>query len=90
MTLGDLMVVTKDRGLKVQDQAVSFYPERDVYVTCFAHQYEKWGPYAERKVTGIRALARDWLDVILEPTKTDDDPQIPGQMDLTDYGIKGG
>lgn len=89
MTLGELMVLTRET-IRIKAQIVCFYPEKGIHVSCTAKMHEKWGPYADRKVTGIRALDRDMIVVFVEQTESGDDPQIPGQMDLSDYGIRGG
>lgn len=89
MTLGELMVLTRET-IRVRPQIVSFNPDRGIHVSCTAKMHEKWGPYADRKVTGIRALDRDMIVVFVKQTESGEDPQIPGQMDLSDYGIRGG
>lgn len=89
MTLGELMVLTRE-SIRIKPQKVTFYPEPGVIVQCFAETYERWAPFADRKVTGLKAYAANEIIVFVEQPKTDEDPQIPGQMDISDYGIQGG
>lgn len=89
MTLGDLMVLTRE-SIRIRPQRVTFYPEPGIIVTCFSEMYERWAPFADRKVTGLKAIAVNEIVAFIEHPKIEEDPQIPGQMDITDYGIKGG
>lgn len=90
MKLGEIIRLTH-HDMQIQEQKLTIFPRRGVIFTCIHSEYEKWGPLADREVTGLRAKGWNELVIFVEaPAEQDEDPQIPGQMDISDYGIMGG
>lgn len=90
MTLGDIIRITSP-DIMVAEQWLVLIVGRGKMIACSHKEREKWGPYADRNVRKIRANGLNEFAVFLEdPERGDEDPQIPGQMDISDYGIEGG
>lgn len=90
MTLGDIIKITHP-DIVVREQHRILVIELGKIIEFNHREREKWGPYADREVRKIRANGLDEIVVFLEdPADKDEDPQIPGQMDISDYGIEGG
>lgn len=90
MTLGDIIRITRP-DIMVGEQYLVLVIGRGKMIACNHREWEKWGPYADREVRKIRANGLNEFAVFLEdPAEKDEDPQIPGQMDISDYGIEGG
>lgn len=90
MTLGDIMPITRP-DVMIDDQVIQII-DRDLNsVSCRSCEYDKWGKLADRTVFGIKAIAAHALMIFVESEKRPDEDQgIPGQMTITDYGIRGG
>lgn len=90
MTLGDIIKITHP-DIMVREQYLLLAIGLGKIIACNPREREKWGPYADREVRKIRANGLDEIVVFLEdPADKGEDPQIPGQMDISDYGIEGG
>ncbi len=90
MTLGEFMRLTHP-DMRFPDPKLKIFPRRGVIFECGLKDFDRWGPLADREVTGIWAQAWNELIIFVDPPEEkDEDPQIPGQMEISDYGIMGG
>jgi hypothetical protein len=90
MTLGEIIRLTNP-DMPSQDQKLKIHSRRGEIFKCSNKDFDKWGPVAERKVTGLWTNDFNELVIFVEaPADQEEDPQIPGQMDMSDYGIEGG
>lgn len=90
MTLGDIIKITHP-DIMVGEQYLVIMTRRGKMIACNHREREKWGPYADREVIKIRANGLNEFAVFLEdPADKVEDTQIPGQMDISDYGIERG
>ena len=90
MTLKDIIKVAHNENW-YHAQELLIYPRGKATFKCCHKDIKKWGSLADCEVIELRAMEFNTLFISIEaPADQEEDPQIPGQMDISDYGIEGG
>lgn len=90
MTLKDIIKVAHHDKESIE-QGLLIYPRGKIPFKCNHKDFDLWGSLADCEVIEVRAMAWNHLMILVEtPADQEEDPQIPGQMDISDYGIEGG